>query len=79
MIVHLLPINNTQRLQCTEEYILNSTSYKCFNSLKLLVFSGAADLRGEPLSQFLQAAGVFQFNLCFATEELLQILQELDT
>lgn len=43
------------------------------------MFSGAADLRGEPLGQFLQAAGIFQFDLRFATEELLQVLQELDT
>ena len=48
------------------------------NSLELLVFSGAADLGGKPLSQFLQAAGVFQLNLSFAAEEFLQVLQQLD-
>lgn len=55
---------------------------KCWlvgNSLELLVFPGAADLGGEPLSQFLQAARVLQLNLRFAAEELLQVLQQLDT
>lgn len=49
------------------------------NSLELLVLSGAANLGGESLRQFVQAAGVFQFNLRFAAEELLQVLQQLDT
>lgn len=43
------------------------------------MFSGAADLGGEALGQFLQAAGIFQFDLCFASKELLQVLQQLDT
>lgn len=49
------------------------------NSLKLLMLPGTADLWGESLSQFLQAARVFQFDLSFASEELLQVLQQLDT
>lgn len=49
------------------------------NSLEQLVFPGAADLGGEPLCQLVQAARVFQLNLCFAAEELLQVLQQLDT
>lgn len=48
------------------------------NSLELLMLPRAADLGGEPLGELLQAAGVFQLNLCFAAEELLQVLQQLD-
>ena len=49
------------------------------NSLELVVFSGAADLVGESLGQFLQAAGVLQLDLSLAAEEVLQVLQQLDT
>lgn len=62
---------------CTQ--LLQSKCLLVGNSLELLVFPGAADLGGEPLSQLLQAARVLQLNLRFAAEELLQVLQQLDT
>lgn len=48
------------------------------DSLEELVLPGAADLGGEPLSQLVQAARVLQLDLRLATEELLQVLQQLD-
>lgn len=46
--------------------------------LELLVFPGAADFGGKPLGEFVQTAGIFQFDFCLATEKLLQVLQQLD-
>lgn len=48
------------------------------DSLEELVLPGAADLGGEPLGQLVQAARVLQLDLRLATEELLQVLQQLD-
>lgn len=48
------------------------------DSLEQLVLPGAADFGGEPLRQLVQAARVLQLDLRFATEELLQVLQQLD-
>lgn len=45
--------------------------------LKVLVLSGGADLGRVTLSQFIQASGVLQLELGFSTEELLQVLQQL--
>lgn len=39
---------------------------------------GAANLGGEPLGQLVQAPRVLQLDLGLATEELLQVLQQLD-
>lgn len=50
--------------------------HPCPSSLEL-VLPGAADLGGESLGQLLQAAGVLEFNLSFATEKLLEVLQQL--
>lgn len=38
---------------------------------------GAADLGGEALSQFLQAAGVLKLDLGFPAEKLLEVLEQL--
>lgn len=45
--------------------------------LKVLVLSGGADLGRVALSQLVQASGVLQLELGFSTEELLQVLQQL--
>lgn len=66
----------TKISQCTN-FAVNTRRLE--NSLEQLVFPGAADLGGEPLCQLVQAARVFQLNLRFAAEELLQVLQQLDT
>lgn len=48
------------------------------DSLEVLVFSGAADLGGVALGQFVQASGVLQLELRFTAKELLQVLQQLE-
>lgn len=43
----------------------------------MLVLSGGADLGRVTLSQFVQASGVLKLELGLSTEELLQVLQQL--
>ncbi len=43
----------------------------------MLVFSGSADLGGVALGQFVEASGVLELELGLSTEELLQVLQQL--
>lgn len=50
-----------------------------WDSLEVLVLSGGADLGGVSLSQFVQASGVLELELSFSAEELLQVLQQLQT
>lgn len=45
----------------------------------MLVLSGGADLGRVTLCQFVQASGVLKLELGLSTEELLQVLQQLQT
>lgn len=45
----------------------------------MLVLSGGADLGGVALGQFIQASGILELELGLPAEELLQVLQQLQS
>lgn len=69
----------TDRRLVQEQHPADGPAPLCPRNTRLLelVLSGAADLGGEALGQFLQAAGILQLDLRLPAEELLQVLQQL--
>lgn len=58
-------------------YIINEQPVRIY-LLVLLVVLGATSLCHEAFCQFLQVPGIFCLDLCLLSEEVLEVLQQLD-
>lgn len=69
---------SVKRIRHTDVPVLGrQTDRRRRDSLEVLVLSGGADLGGVALGQLVQAPGVLELELGLSTEELLQVLQQL--